>query len=169
VTIEGEGFGDAPGRNRVTIGGEVARVNEVATSRLKVRVPKGKSGPIEVEVPGSGAVRTSAPFIVTVPPEVTSVTPRQGTIGTSLTIAGKGFGNNPAVLKVFLGDVALPVESVKDDLAVVRVVEGARTGRLKIAVPLQGAAELDWQFTVLPASPAESAAAVPAVVAPAKP
>src|SRR5688572_31323811 len=33
VTIEGEGFGDAPGRNRVTIGGEVR--SEEHTSELQ--------------------------------------------------------------------------------------------------------------------------------------
>ncbi len=169
VTIEGEGFGDAPGRNRVTIGGVPARVNEVATSRLKIRVPKGKSGPIEVEVPGSGTVRTSAPFIVTVPPQVSAVTPRQGPVGTELKIEGKGFGTNPAVLKVFLGEVQLPVESVKDDLAVARVIDGATTGRLKVAVPLQGAAELAWEFKVMPASTSGPAAAGPAAAAPAKP
>jgi IPT/TIG domain len=169
VTIEGEGFGDAPGRNRVTIGDVPARVTEVATSRLKVRVPKGKSGPIEVEVPGSGAARTSAPFIVTVPPQVTGVTPRQGPVGTELKIEGKGFGNNAAVLKVFLGDVPLAVQSVEDNLAVARIVDGAATGQLKVAVPLQGMTELDWEFKVLPASTPAPAAATPAAPAPAKP
>jgi hypothetical protein len=158
VTIEGEGFGDAPGRNRVTIGGEPARVSEVAVNHLKVRVPRGKSGPIEVEVPGSGVVRTSAPFIVTVPPQITNVTPRQGAAGTELKIEGKGFGTNPAVLKVFLGDVALPLESVKDDLAIARVPAAATTGRLKVAVPLQGSVELGWEFTVLPSSTTPTAA-----------
>jgi hypothetical protein len=165
LVIEGEGFGDAPGRNRVLIGNAVARVTEVGATRLKVRVPKAASGPVSVQVPGSGEARTSAPFVVTVPPEVTSVTPRQGPVGTRLRIEGKGFGTSLTVLKVLLGGVPLFVESVKDDLAIVRVVEGANSGRLKLAVPLQGATELPWEFVVLPPAPlpsAESVSAVPA-------
>jgi len=167
LVIEGEGFGDVPARNRVLIGNAIARVTEVGASRLKVRVPKAASGPITIQVPGSGEARTSAPFVVTVPPQVTNVTPRQGSVGTQLAIEGKGFGTSPAVLKVFLGDVALTIESVKDDLAIVRVVEGAKTGKLKVAVPLQGATELPWQFTVVPAPAAPAPA--PTAAAPTQP
>jgi hypothetical protein len=167
LVIEGEGFGDTPARNRVLIGNTIARVTEVGATRLKVRVPKAASGPITVSVAGSGEARTSAPFVITVPPQVTNVTPRQGPPGTQLEIHGKGFGNSPAVLKVFLGDVALAVESVKDDLAIARVAPDAKSGRLRVAVPLQGSTELAWEFKVLP--PAAASAAAPIAAPPAKP
>jgi len=170
VVIEGEGFGDVPARNRVSIAGQPARVLEVGPTRLKVRVAKGGSGPIHVEVPGSGQVRSAGPFVITVPPQVTSVTPRQGPVGTELRIQGKNFGTSTTVLKVQIGNHPLAVQSVQDNLAVVRVTEGTPTGRLKLTIPLQGSQELDWDFTVLPTPPPAAApAALPAPADPVKP
>jgi hypothetical protein len=148
VLIEGQGFGESPARNRVTIGGTVAHVIEASPTRIKARVPKGKSGPIQVSVPGSGEVRTPNAFVITVPPEVTGMAPLQGPVGTELTIAGSGFGANPAVVKVTLNGRTLPLKAVRDDAIVATVVAGAKTGRVKVEIPLQGATEPDDQFTV---------------------
>jgi hypothetical protein len=148
VVIEGQGFGEAPARNRVMIGGQVAHVIEASSSRLKVRVPKGKSGPIQVSVPGSGEVRTTNAFVITTPPEVTGMAPLQGPVGTELTIEGSGFGANPAVVKVTLAGRRLELKAVRDDAIVAKVVDGAKTGRVKVEIPLQGATEPEDPFTV---------------------
>jgi hypothetical protein len=154
VVIEGQGFGESPARNRVLIGGTAAHVIEASPTRLKVRVPKGKSGPIQVSVPGSGETRTPGAFVITVPPEVTGMAPQQGPVGTEVTIAGSGFGVNPAVVKVTLGGKALELEAVRDDAIVAKIVSGAKSGKLKVEIPLQGASEPDDTFTVTAASTA---------------
>jgi hypothetical protein len=64
IVIEGEGFGDAPARNRVTIGNQVARVVSATPTQLKVVVPRGKGGVIQVTVPGVGVERTANPFVI---------------------------------------------------------------------------------------------------------
>lgn len=149
VVIEGQGFGALPGHNRVTIGGQLAPVIEASPHRLRVRVPKGPSGPIEIRVQSSGAVRTTAPFVITVPPKVSNISPMRGSVGTQLCIEGSGFGDNPAVLKVLLGGHPLAVESVRDDIAIVRVTSGAKSGRVKVAVPLQGVDEFEQEFELV--------------------
>jgi hypothetical protein len=67
IVIEGQGFGATPARNRVTIGGQPARIIEATPVRLKVRLPKGQGGTIQVSVPGSGETHTNAPFVITPP------------------------------------------------------------------------------------------------------
>jgi hypothetical protein len=153
VVIEGQGFGESPARNRVTIGGQAAHVIEASSTRIKVRVPKGKSGPIQVSVPGSGETRTPNAFVITVPPEVTGMAPLQGPVGTELTIEGSGFGMNPAVVKVTLGGRPLELKAVRDDAIVAKVVAGAKSGRVKVEIPLQGATEPEDEFTVTALSP----------------
>jgi hypothetical protein len=88
-----------------------------------------------------------------VPPKVTSVSPWRGPVGSEVRLEGEGFGKNPAVLKVSLEGHPLAVQSVGDDFAVVRITAGAKSGRLKVAVPLQGAHELDRDFEVLSPAP----------------
>ncbi len=148
LTIEGEGFAPSAAQNRVKIGKRRARVLEATSTRLKVRVPRGKSGPVHVRVPGGSTTRTTGPFVITRPPKVRGVSPRRGPVGTELTLRGTGFGDNSAVLQVTLGGHPLEVTSVRDDVVVVRVTPGAPSGPLKVAIPLQGEHELSWQFQV---------------------
>ena len=63
ITIEGEGFGSAPARNRVTIGGQAVRVLSATPTQLKVVAPRGKGGIVQVSVPGVGQERTTTPFV----------------------------------------------------------------------------------------------------------
>jgi hypothetical protein len=163
LSIVGQGFGETAAKNRVTIGGQAARVLEATPERLRIRVPKAKSGPVQIAVVGNGEVRTAAPFVITVPPQVTSATPQQGPIGSELTIKGTGFGQNPAVIKVTLAGQALEVKTVRDDQVIARVPLGAKSGRIKVEIPLQGVAEPDLAFEVMPA------AAQPPAVAPVAP
>jgi hypothetical protein len=64
VTISGQGFSDKIIDNRVSIGGQAARVTEASSTQLKVRVPKAKSGPIQIAVSGNAEIRTTAPFVI---------------------------------------------------------------------------------------------------------
>jgi hypothetical protein len=55
IVIEGEGFSPAVTGNRVRIGGKIAPVLEASPTRLRVRVPDGKGGKVEVHVQGASA------------------------------------------------------------------------------------------------------------------
>ena len=68
LVIEGQGFGTTPAHNRVTIGGQAARIVEASPARLLVRLPKGPGGVIQVSVPGSGETHTNAPFVIKAAP-----------------------------------------------------------------------------------------------------
>jgi hypothetical protein len=113
-------------------------------------------------------VRTAAPFVITVPPAVTSATPQKGSIGSELTIKGSGFGQNSAVIKVTLAGQLLEVQSVRDDQVIARVPPGAKTGRIKVEIPLQGIAEPNLEFEVVPTT-APAPAVAPVAPAATKP
>lgn len=151
VSIDGHGFDAVAEHNRVTIGGRTAEVIESSESTIKVRAAAGPSGPIEIQVPGGMQARSRDPFIVTEPPRVDSAEPHAAVIGHDITIHGRRFGRNTRLVQVTLGGGLLDVRSVRDDLLVARVTEGAATGVLRVEVTLQGADDLDREMPVLAA------------------
>lgn len=65
IVIEGEGFASAVTGNRVRIGGKIAPVLEASPTRLRVRVPDGAGGKVEVHVQGaSAALVAPRPFSI---------------------------------------------------------------------------------------------------------
>lgn len=166
VVVEGQGFSPTLAQNRVSIGGQAAHVLEASATRLKFRIPKAKSGPIQIAVAGNAEVRTTAPFVIVVPPHVTSVSPDTGPAGCELTIRGSGFGNNPAAVKVTVAGQALEVKSVRDDAIAAKLGAGAKTGRVRVEVPLQGAAESNQDFVVIGEPPVPPVAAAPPMATP---
>jgi len=138
VAIRGSGFARNPTRNRVTIGDVPVEVLKASTRALRVRIPAAASGLFTVEHSEVGAGRASDPFVVTTPPTIATVEPQAATVGSDITIRGTGFGDRPAGVRVELSDRRLRVRSVSDDTLVVRLVAGARTGALRVTVPLEG-------------------------------
>ena len=64
VVIEGQGFAPAVTGNRVRIGGKIAPVLEASPTKLRVRVPDGVGGKVEVLVQGSAAAMVAPrPFV----------------------------------------------------------------------------------------------------------
>jgi hypothetical protein len=62
LVIEGEGFVPTVTGNRVRIGGKIAPVLEASATRLRVRVPEGKGGKVEVVPQGGAALVAPQPF-----------------------------------------------------------------------------------------------------------
>jgi hypothetical protein len=62
VVIEGQGFAPAVTGNRVRIGGKIAPVLEATPTKLRVRVPDGHGGKVEVFVEGRAAMVAPRPF-----------------------------------------------------------------------------------------------------------
>jgi hypothetical protein len=148
VTVTGQGFGTRPQDVSATISGARCEVVSVAPTQLVLRVPSAQSGPIEVTVAGSGAARTSTPFVVTRPPFVASFEPARVTIGGTVRIRGTDFGTNPAVVDVTVGGSAVEVVSLTDTEIVVRVPPGTRSGPVAVSVRLQGTSASGGTLTV---------------------
>lgn len=62
LVIEGEGFAPSVTGNRVRIGGKIAPVIEASPTRLRVRVPDGEGGKVEVQAQGRPALVAPRPF-----------------------------------------------------------------------------------------------------------
>jgi hypothetical protein len=149
VTLRGKGFSTSNALNRVTLAGRQLKVVSAFSSELVVAISPGASGPLRVAVKGVGKARTVDPFVVTVPPVISSFEPRRGETGTDIEIRGKSFGTDASVVSVLLGDQPMEVRSVRDDLLEARVPAGSKTGPLTVSIPLQGTDISEGTFTVL--------------------
>jgi hypothetical protein len=149
VSIDGAGFSDVINNNIVTLGGRQLNVISATPTKLKVRISPGPSAAFIVTVQGNRTARTADPFLITLPPQIASFEPKQGTIGSDVTIRGRGFSANSAVFKVSLGGQDMEVLSVKDDIAVVRVTSGSQTGPIRVSVPIQGSSVSEDEFQVV--------------------
>jgi hypothetical protein len=149
VTIRGNGFDPVAARNRVRINGRPVEVLDAGATQLKVRIPPGGGGVLEVESSGD-KVRARKPFVMTTPPVVESAAPMQGVAGVEIAVRGRGFGMHPRLVTVRVGETPLAIHSVRDDLIIARLAEGSRTGPLRVDVALQGGSQLERDFVVLP-------------------
>lgn len=156
VSIRGAGFSTTDAENVVTIGSTRAPMLSSSETELRVRVPSTASGPIAVDVRGSGSDRTSVPFLVTQPPVLSGFSPGAGAPGSEVTIRGRDFGTNASLVRVTLGGREMTVRSVTDEQLVAVVPEQASTGRITVTVRMQGSATSEAQFRVGPAAPEPS-------------
>ncbi len=97
---------------------------------------------------------------------ISLVTPTQGTVGTSVTIFGKGFSATPAQNAVAFNGTAATVTEAAPNRLVTTVPAGATTGSLTLTAPL-GNATSPSAFTVI-AVTGPLAVAPPAVMLPPK-
>lgn len=148
VTILGMGFDPNPRRNQVLLSGVQGQIVAAAPNQLRVRMPAAASGPIEVRVNGAGSALSSSAFMTTTPPFVANFAPRQGGVGTLVTIRGNNFGNNPSLVRVELGQVPMQVQSVTDQQIVAIVPRGANSARISVTVGMQGGTVSGTDFRV---------------------
>jgi len=150
VTLSGTGFSTDPENIRVTLAGTVLEVISSTTTEAKVRIPdEAESGPFIVSVDNGGSARTPTPFLVTRPPLVAGFAPAQAMVGDSVVITGSHFGDSRNAVVVRLGGRPMRVRSVADDRIEVEVPRGAESGRITVAVRLQGEDAAPTDFTVL--------------------
>src|SRR5262249_59772953 len=92
VTIAGANFGATQGTSTVAFNGTLATPTAWSASSITVPVPSGATtGNVVVTVGGQASNGVS--FTVTVPPpNIASLTPSSGAVGTVVTIAGANFG-----------------------------------------------------------------------------
>lgn len=124
VTILGSNF---TGTTRVRFGGEEAEIASVELDVLKVRVPSAALiGPVAVTTP-AGSIATSSDFGVL--PEVESIAPLAGPVGSLLQIHGRGFLE---VTDVLVGLVGTAFEIISPELLELKVPSNATSGIITV-------------------------------------
>lgn len=93
VTMTGVGFGRVRGTSWVTCSGAKARVVSWSDTRIVFRVPSGMKMPGYIGVVRNKKISNGLYFSPFSKPVITSITPREGAPGTSVTLKGTGFGS----------------------------------------------------------------------------
>ena len=152
VKIIGTNFGATPASNTVTFNGTTTTVTSASTTELVVTVPVGATtGNVVVTV--GGLASNGVNFTVQQPtaPQITSLTPNAGKVGSTVKIIGTNFGATPASNIVTFNGTATTVASASTTELVVTVPVGATTGN--VVVTVGGLASNGVNFTVQPTAP----------------
>ena len=160
LTITGTNFAEAAARNTVLLGPTPAPVLAATATQLQVRVPAtAQTGPPTVRTPG-GQATAAASFVFVPAPVVIDFAPRQGSVGTTLTISGMNFNADSQVDTIYVNGVAARVLRSSATQAVVQVPRGVRTGPLVVA-GAGGRGPSSQDFVVLTLAPDEALAVYP--------
>jgi hypothetical protein len=104
VTVDGKGFANAESSIKVTYDGTDMETGITASSKgswsATFAVPNSAKGSHTVDASGSNTDAGDVPDITfTVSPEI-SLSPMSGSVGTSVTVSGNGFGKNEGSIRV---------------------------------------------------------------------
>ena len=152
VTITGSGFGATRGASSVVqFGGVNATATSWSDTSIVATVPTGLlEGPISIVVTVNTLASNTAGFTVT-GPQITSLTPNSGPVGTPVTIAGTNFGSTQGSSSVKFNSIpATTVTTWSNTSIVADVPLGATTGG--VAVTVAGISSNSPTFTVTSAS-----------------
>jgi hypothetical protein len=131
VTITGSGFGAAQGAGQVWLGTTSAVVQSWSDTQIVAVVADGATSG-SAQILQNGVMSNAVPFMVSTP-HITTVSPGSGSAGTSITIAGTGFGAIQGTGgAVVLGSMAGQVVSWNDTQVVAAVASGSLTGIVRI-------------------------------------
>jgi len=147
VTITGAGFGSTQGSSTVTFAGTAATPTSWNATTIKVPVPTG-AGTGNVVVTVGGVASNGIKFTVLPTPNITTLSPTSGPVGTSVTINGSSFGTTQGSTTVTFNGVAASPTSWLGWKIVAPVPAGATTGN--VVVTENGVASNGVAFTVLP-------------------
>jgi hypothetical protein len=130
VTVTGTGFGTAQGTGQVWLGTANGIVQSWSDSQIVAQVVAGSlSG--SAEVLQGGVWTTAVPFMVNTL-HITSATPDSGGPGTSVTIAGTGFGQTQGTGSLLLGSLPGQVVSWTDTQILATVASGSASGVARV-------------------------------------
>jgi hypothetical protein len=130
VTITGSGFGAVQGSGHVWLGSASGVVQSWSDTQI-VALVAAEAASGSARVLQNGVVSNAVEFQVN-SLKITSVTPDSGVPGTSVTIAGIGFGALQGSGSVWLGSVAGQVLSWSDTEVVAVVASGSVTGIARV-------------------------------------
>lgn len=143
VTISGARFGSTQGTSTVTFNGVIATPSSWSDTEIIVPVPAGAStGHVVVSVGGE----SSNSVVFTVHPQITSISPTSGSVGTSVTITGSGFGATQGSSTVTFNGVTSAPTSWSNTTITTSVPTSATTGT--VIVTVNGMPSNELTFTV---------------------
>ena len=149
VTISGTGFGATKGTSTVTMAGVAATVVSWSDTQIVANVPAVATSSVQVMV-GGVTSNTNINFTV-LTPQIASVSPPSGAVGTQITINGSSFGATQGSSSVTMySPVGYPhpaIVSWSDTQIVATVSAGTYTGPVKVFTAA-GASNSDVLFTL---------------------
>ena len=147
VTVVGAGFGATQGSSTVKFNGTTATPASWSDSQIVASVPTGATtGSIVVTV--AGVAGNGASFTVTSGLSISSITPTSGNTGSSVIIAGSGFGTSQGGSTVNFAGASGTVTSWGSTSITATVPSGAVTGPASVTVG--GATSNGINFTATP-------------------
>ena len=146
VTISGSNFGSSQGTSTVKFNGTSATPTSWGPSSVVVPVPSGATtGNIVVTVGGVSSNGVSF-TITSAPPNISSLSPNSGAMGTSVTISGANFGSSQGTSTVKFNGMAATPKSWSSSSIVAPVPSGATSGNVVVIV--SGVSSNGMSFTV---------------------
>jgi len=151
VTISGANFGTTQGTSTVQFNGTAATPTSWSATSIGVTVPAGATtGNVVVTV--GGAASNGVTFAVTAAgPNITSLNPTSGLVGSAVTISGANFGATQGTSTVKFNGTAAAATSWSTTSIGVTVPAGATTGN--VVVTVGGVASNGVSFTVTTPAP----------------
>jgi hypothetical protein len=139
VTLTGTNFGSGQGASTVTFNGTPAgTANNWSATSITVPVPAGATSGLVVVTVGGMTSNGVAFTVVGPPPNITSLSPVLGTVGTTVTIAGANFGAAQGASTVtFHGTPAGTANNWSATSITVPVPMGATTGNIVVNIGSQ--------------------------------
>lgn len=148
LTVAGEHFGTDVRAVTATLGGSELRVRDIADGRLVLEIlPGTESGRVSLTIHEMGPTEGRQEIRVTPPCVVAGFTPRNGGVGTEVTIIGRGFSTTTAHNTVTISGQRAEIVSVSETEMVVRI-PAARSGPIVVAVENAGESRTAHPFVV---------------------
>jgi hypothetical protein len=131
VTFTGTGFGASQGTGSVWLGSKLAgSIVSWSNTQIVATVASGAvTGSAQVQ---QGGVWSNAITFTVVTPNVSSLSPTSGPVGTQVTITGTGFGTTQGSGLVWIGTKYATVVSWSDTQVVATVASGSATGGTQV-------------------------------------
>ncbi len=147
VTLGGSAFGSSRGSSYVKFGSvKASSYVSWSNTQIKVKVPSGVSGKVNVTVTTSGG--TSAAKTFSVKPNISSISPTSGKKDTTVTLSGSAFGSSRGSSYVKFGSVkASSYVSWSNTQIKVKVPSGV-SGKVNVTVATSGGTSAGKSFTV---------------------
>ena len=147
MVITGTGFGTTQGSSTVKFNATTATVSSWTATSLTTAVPTGATtGNVVVRVGGVNSNGVNFPVVAA--PNITSLSPTTGAVGTTVTVNGTGFGTTQGDGTVTFNGVAGSPSSWTATRILVPVPSGTATGN--VVVRAAGVNSNGSPFTVSP-------------------
>src|SRR5262249_52101994 len=132
VQISGSGFGPSQG-STVNINSTALNVVTWSDTQISATIPtSATTGPVQVTV---GAINSNNNIYVTVPPpQITSISPAAGVVGSQVTVNGSGFQAAKGSSTINFNGWPAAVTSWSDTKIVASVPGAATTGPVAVNV-----------------------------------